>query len=63
MRIVDNIDGRFKKIKVCEKAIEIEVDLEKIAEDLENVLVKNMSELEKRNALELLEKILKNISE
>ena len=63
MRIVDNIDGRFKKIKVCEKAIEIEVDLEKIAEDLENALVKNMSELEKRNALELLEKILKNISE
>lgn len=63
MRIVDNTDGRFKKIKVCEKAIEIKADLEKIAEDLENELVKNMSKLEKRNAFELLEKILKNISE
>jgi DNA-binding MarR family transcriptional regulator len=63
MRIVDDTDGRFKKIKVCEKALNIEEDLEKIAEDLENTLVKNMSESEKKNAFELLEKILKNISD
>ncbi|MFW2491643.1 MarR family winged helix-turn-helix transcriptional regulator [Clostridium chromiireducens] len=63
MRVVDDTDGRFKKIKLCEKALNIEEDLEKIADDLENVLVKNMSESEKSNAFELLEKILKNVSE
>jgi len=63
IRIVDEADGRFKKIKLCEKAIAIEEDLIQIADDMENSLVKQMSELEIKNAFEILEKILKNISE
>lgn len=63
MRIVDNTDSRFKKIKVCEKAIAIAPELEKTSDELEYALVKNMSKEEKRNAFELLEKILKNVSE